>query len=201
MPQTRDNPLPADHNGSKRPPRRTEIIPLGLVDETAVSVIAANIQAILGLPSDVLPAWPDPRYALIPTRHQYNALPILKALNENAPPSALRLGVTAGDICLPILTYVFGEAQVGGKAAVVSVHRLREGGGGKPAPRSTMYERVAKVAVHETAHMLGLKHCREPECLMNFSAGVRQIDLLALRFCLGCDRRLSTAMSWPAEPR
>jgi archaemetzincin len=163
------------------------------VDGVAVSVVAANLQAIAGLLADVVPAWPDPEYALIPARQQYNAIPILQALEANAPDAVLRLGLMAGDLCLPIFSYVLGEAQVGGRSAVVSLHRLGEGGEGKPVESSLLYERVAKVALHEVAHVLGLHHCREPHCLMRFSLGAEHIDELSLTFCPECQDRLRTA--------
>ncbi|MEW5724562.1 MAG: peptidase M54 [Thermodesulfobacteriota bacterium] len=156
----------------------------------AVSVVAANLQAVLGLLADVSPPWPDPDYALIPARRQYNALPILKALEENLPRTTLRLGLLNMDLCLPILSYVLGEAQVNGRAAVVSLFRLKEGRAGKAVPAAQFYERLAKVALHETAHVLGLRHCRETGCLMCFSLGVEQLDTLSTSFCPTCEHVL-----------
>jgi archaemetzincin len=167
---------------------RVEVIPLGAVDEVSVSVVAANIQTFIGLPVDVAPPWPDPAYALIPVRGQYNALPILKALGAGLEPGIRRIGLLAGDLCLPILTYVFGEAQVNGRAAVVSLRRLKLGRDGQRAPAHLALERLAKVAVHEMSHVLGLTHCRSPRCLMSFSLGIEQLDALTLRFCPECER-------------
>lgn len=173
--------------------RHIEIVPLGRVDGVAVSVVAANLQAIGGLLADVVPPWPEPGYAIIPARRQYNAIPILQALEATAPATGLRLGLMAGDLCLPIFSYVLGEAQVNGRAAVVSLYRLGESGDKKPVDSSLLYERVAKVALHEVAHILGLHHCREPHCLMRFSLGVEHIDELSLAFCPECKDRLRTA--------
>lgn len=168
-----------------------EVIPLGQVDQLAVSVVAANIQTFIGLPVDVVPPWPEPAYAVIPVRGQYNALPILKALAVDIGADTRRLGVFGGDLCLPILTYVFGEAQVNGRAAVVSLRRLRQSRDGQRVPSSLLLERLAKVAVHEMSHVLGLKHCRTPYCLMSFSLGLDQLDALSLRFCPDCERILA----------
>lgn len=195
--------MPAGPNKGSRnrttahPPglRHVEIVPLGRVDGVAVSVVAANLQAIGGLLADVVPAWSEPEYAIIPARRQYNAIPILQALEASAPDAVLRLGLMAGDLCLPIFSYVLGEAQVGGRAAVVSLFRLGEGGDGKPVESSLLYERIAKVALHEVAHVLGLHHCREPHCLMRFSLGSEHIDELSITFCPECEDRLR-AVRW-----
>ena len=172
-------------------PRHVEIVPLGWVEEIAVSVAAANIQTFSGLRADVQPALPDPDYALVPARRQYDAMPILKALATDLTMPTLRLGLLNGDLCLPILSYVFGEAQVDGQTAVVSLHRLKIDQNGQPASTSLWLERLAKVTVHEIAHVLGLRHCSRPLCLMAFSQGLKQIDELALQFCPDCNRTLN----------
>ncbi|MFH1136774.1 MAG: matrixin family metalloprotease [Pseudomonadota bacterium] len=171
--------------------RHLELIPLGRIDQVAVSVVAANVQTLTGLLVDVAPAWSEPEHALLHPRMQYNALPILKDLAEDAGlQGRLRLGIINGDLCLPILSYVFGEAQLGGRAAVISLHRLHRGADGRAISSSAMYERLAKVAVHETAHILGLKHCRAPRCIMAFSLGLKQLDDLYLGFCPDCEEEL-----------
>lgn len=91
-----------------------EVIPLGRVDEVACEVAAANIQSILGLSSRRVADWPTPEYAYLPARNQHDAGLILKALARDLRPPTLRLGITVLDLCLPILTYVYGEARIGG---------------------------------------------------------------------------------------
>ena len=172
-----------------------EIIPLGRVDEVALSVTAANIQAIVGLDARVLEPRPEPDYAVIPARQQYNALPILKNLNQEPGAATLRLGLTNADLCLPFLSYVFGEAQVNGRTAVVSLHRLNKGPDGRSAPRALVYERLVKIILHETAHILGLIHCHETKCLMHFSLGLDQLDNLAPIFCRTCELQIKHAVT------
>lgn len=81
----------------------------------------------------------------------------------------------------------------GGRAAVMSLHRLSEGAGegGGRAPRHMMLERAAKVGLHEVAHVLGLEHCRTAGCLMRFSAGLTILDRLKMGFCPACQRDLT----------
>ncbi|MCF8071464.1 MAG: archaemetzincin [Desulfarculaceae bacterium] len=163
-----------------------EVVPLGPVNQTAVAVVAANLQAILELNADVAPEDPPPEYALAPARGQYDASLILQKLAAHPGPHPLRLGLTHRDLCLPFLSHVFGEAQLEGRAAVVSLHRLGEAAGAPSAPNSLLLERIAKVALHETAHLLGLVHCRSPRCLMNFSAGLASLDRLDISLCPVC---------------
>ena len=185
-------------------PPLVSLVPLGLVDQVAVTVVAAHLQSLLGLSVAVAPAWPSPEYALLTARRQYNAGPILKALAEADLPGRFHVGVTALDLCLPILTHVFGEAQLGGVAAVVSFFRLEAGpGGGTKAPRPLAYERLAKVALHESGHLLGLAHCRAPNCLMRFSQGLEHLDSLPMGFCDACAyelERIRRALGAPPGP-
>lgn len=162
-----------------------DIFPLGEVDETAVSVVAANLQALTGLNAAVLPALPDPDYAYLSIRNQYAAAEIVKTLasfNDGAP---LKLGIVECDLCTPILKFVFGESQLGGKAAVMSLHRLFS-----QDPEKT-YLRAAKIGLHETGHILGIGHCRSHDCLMAFAASLDRIDSLPLRFCAPCQYEMS----------
>lgn len=157
-----------------------ELIPIGQVDALAVSVVAANLQTLLGLKTSVQNARPDPEYAYIATRQQFDALKIIKELSQEARAVYFRLGFTNLDICTPILTFVFGESQLGGSTALVSINRLQGNG------TDLAYERAAKISLHEVGHILGLEHCWELRCLMHFSRDVAQLDSLPLSFCETC---------------
>jgi archaemetzincin len=93
------------------------------------------------------------------------------------------LGVTDVDLCMPVLTFVFGEAQLGGRAAVVSTARLEDGGAAKAAAR------LAKECVHELGHTFGLLHCHTADCVMSRSGSVRAVDLKSARLCAACSAR------------
>ncbi|MEJ2040243.1 MAG: hypothetical protein P8X55_15125 [Desulfosarcinaceae bacterium] len=158
-----------------------DLIPLGPVDPLAVSVAAAHLQTVLGLPTRIEPAQARPDFAFLVARRQYDAAAIIKHLDQDRRERPFRLGLVAGDLCVPILTYVFGESQLGGHAAVVSLYRLRD------RQRHLVYERVAKISLHEVGHLLGLEHCRAAGCLMRFSKQLDQLDQLPLMFCPACE--------------
>jgi archaemetzincin len=162
-----------------------DLIPFDKVDPLAVSIVGANIQAVLGLFTEIQPARSKPDFAFMPVRNQFDASKILKSLAAETGGAPLKLGLTQSDLSIPILTYVFGESQLGGKAAVISLHRLFN------IDRQIVYQRAAKIAVHEVGHLLGLEHCWEADCLMRFSKQLEQLDRLPLRFCATCEYEIS----------
>jgi archaemetzincin len=122
-------------------------------------------------------------------RKQHASGRMLKFLLERGPgPGAKVVGITDQDLFIPILTFVFGEAQLGGAAAVVSTARLCE-----PVPREDprlFAERTAKECVHELGHALGLLHCSAVRCAMSRSASVRDVDAKSGGLCDDCRARL-----------
>jgi archaemetzincin len=168
-----------------------QVIPLGAVDQVACHVVGANLEAVMGLPSLLEPPMPEPMQFYLPIRRQFDAEPILDELARLDLMAPLKIGITESDLGLSILAYVYGEALVGGGAALVSLYRLRDMPGGQHAPQDLVYERLAKVACHETAHAMGLEHCREAGCLMRLSGGLTHLDELRLWFCPVCGRELA----------
>jgi len=161
------------------------IVPLGAVDELPVSVVAANLQAVMGLNTDVRPRLPKPEYAYQHGRRQYDAVKIINALVSVADTKSLTLGVTRYDICTSILTFVFGESQLGGKAALISLYRITD------EKKEVTCTRAAKIGLHEVGHLLGVGHCRTSDCLMCFSANLEKLDQLQLWFCEACMYEIS----------
>lgn len=132
--------------------------------------------------------WFDPEAAFDAGRGQYRATLLLKALLDDPQeaPAERVLGVTSVDLFTPVLTYVFGEAQLQGRAAVVSGHRLRSEAYGLPPDPRLFYERLHKEAVHELGHTYGLMHCRTIGCVMGASAYAEEIELKGASFCERC---------------
>jgi len=65
-------------------------------------------------------------FALDGRRGQYYSSAILQELERAADSDSRVLGVTSCDLYVPVLTFVFGEAQLDGNCAVVSTARLAE---------------------------------------------------------------------------
>jgi len=122
-------------------------------------------------------------------RRQWSSTGILHWLLERSTGGGKVLGLTDVDLFIPILTFVFGEAQLGGVAAVVSTARLGdpvEMGDGR-----VTCERASKEAVHEMGHAFGLVHCGTPGCVMARSATVRDVDLKRGDLCGDCHTALA----------
>jgi archaemetzincin len=115
-------------------------------------------------------------------RGQHSSREILRWLVTARPSHTDRvLGVTDVDLFIPILTFVFGEAQLEGPAAVVSTLRLAQG-----VSRATATQRLAKESVHELGHTFGLVHCDVATCVMTRSASVRAVDVKGAQLCPDC---------------
>jgi archaemetzincin len=101
-------------------------------------------------------------------------------------PDARNLGVTACDLYVPVLTFVFGEAQLDGNCAVVSTARLADEHYGLPPNPILLRERLVKEAAHELGHTFGLRHCVDWRCVMASSHAVERLDIKSFDFCKGC---------------
>ncbi len=164
------------------------VVPMGDVGDVAVRIVAAHLQAVLGLSADVLERRPLNDACYVPDRRQYDAAKLIASLNDcSAPWPYLKIvAVVSVDLGVPILRFVFGEAQMGGRCAVVSGYRLRRNEDGTDAGLELYYERLAKVALHEAAHTLSLFHCEDSRCLMHFAASPKHLDRIRLFFCPRC---------------
>jgi|WetSurMetagenome_2_1015567.scaffolds.fasta_scaffold249111_2 archaemetzincin len=120
-------------------------------------------------------------------RQQYHATEILEyLLNDHDKKPWRLLGITGVDLYIPIFTYVFGEAQLDGRCAVISSFRLGGGATVNKAPPEVLGERLIKLGVHELGHTFGLPHCRQETCLMNFAPTVEKLDLKNMELCEYC---------------
>lgn len=133
----------------------------------------------------------DASHALDKLRRQYHSSALLQAIAQVEAPVVL--GVTTLDLFVPILTFVFGEAQLLGRAAIVSTHRLDDAFYGWPPQPARLLERLRVEAMHELGHTAGLRHCEDWNCAMSSSHAVERLDLKRADYCEGCWKRLSTA--------
>ena len=130
-----------------------------------------------------------PFRAYNPQRGQYMSGILLQRLSDLYPDvsnSTRILGVAEEDLYSPGLNFIFGQAQLRGKCAVISVKRLDPVFYGIPTDRSIFRYRLLKEAVHELGHTLGLEHCSNSRCVMHFSNSIRDTDIKGDWLCKRC---------------
>lgn len=163
------------------------IAPVGDPDGGIVALLEERLPGALGLPVKRVAPLPEPAGSLDPGRGQWASADYLRLLLKSVPEGASRLlGVTERDLFVPVLSFVFGQAQLGGTVAVVSLARLDPSFHGLPKDPGLTGSRALKEAVHELGHTLGLVHCPDPSCPMSLSIDIRQLDAKTARLCASC---------------
>jgi archaemetzincin len=167
--------------------RIISLMPVGAVDGALLEPLAQGLTRRLRVACSIQAQGLEAEFAFNPLRRQYHSSEILKKiLPEPANGFWKVLGVTEMDLYIPVLTFVFGEAQLADGGAVVSTHRLRQEFYGLPADPELLRERLLKESLHELGHTYGLRHCPDYTCVMSSSNGVERIDLKQAEFCSTC---------------
>ncbi len=158
---------------------------------TDLGHISHTIQRIFSLPVDVVKGSLNPERAFDSSRRQYNSTALIAhILSSNGGDGRKILGLVDVDLFIPILTFVFGEAQFTGCVAVVSSFRLANQFYGLEHDPILLRDRVEKEIVHELGHTFGLHHCRHFDCVMRSSTYVEEIDLKKVEMCGTCSEKL-----------
>lgn len=153
--------------------------------------IAGNVSRIFSVNVHVVNASLNLSHALDSSRGQYNSTALLaELLNTFSSDNEKYIAIVDVDLFIPVLTFVFGEAQLNGMAAVVSSHRLSNQFYGLPQDDDLMLQRLEKEVVHELGHTFGLFHCHQFECVMRSSTYAEEIDLKHAELCERCRQAL-----------
>jgi archaemetzincin len=122
-----------------------------------------------------------------PARRQYNGNTLLKQVDSGSFPDTIKiLGIFNVDLFIPILTFIFGQAFLGGRTGIASLYRLSNERYGMVADDLLLLDRFRKEVIHELGHTFGLIHCNSPVCVMRSSNYVEDIDQKEHAFCPGC---------------
>jgi archaemetzincin len=128
----------------------------------------------------------DVNFAYDLTRDQYHSTAILEKLASTSPPSATKIvAITHVDLFIPILTHVYGEAQLAGKACIVSTFRLQEGLSITNIEKE-FENRVVKEVLHELGHTFNLRHCDDKSCIMHYCRSIKDVDRKTDQLCRYC---------------
>jgi len=130
------------------------------------------------------------RSSLNLARGQWDAEAILEEMEKKFPGKGIVLGLFPHDLYVGSMNFVFGAAQLGGRTAILSYHRLKPPAARKKSEKKAVenlfIKRVEKEAVHELGHVLGLHHCRDEHCVMSFSPSLYWVEFKSREFCPGC---------------
>jgi archaemetzincin len=154
------------------------LVPVGDFPQDLLERLARKARMPIG------PGRVDPSPALNVHRKQYDSTLLLSELKRHA--SDVVVGAAAVDLFVPVLTFVFGEAEMPGRAAIFSIHRLREEFYGLPRNPALLESRALRELWHEYGHTRGLAHCRDWTCVMSSSHSVTGVDAKGADFCSAC---------------
>jgi len=157
------------------------IQPFGKVEDDILHYLTKKLE-LAGFKVHLLSPLSIPSRAWSMRREQYNASQFLNKLRFHP---ALTLGITDVDLFIPHLNFVFGVASMERKIALISIFRLRWG-----AEERKFKSRVIKEALHELGHVLGLRHCSNPNCVMYFSNCLEDTDRKSAKFCPSCKEKI-----------
>jgi archaemetzincin len=154
-------------------------------DGRLLAAVRSVVERTFGRTVHVWSGRDRPVDAFDPRRQQHSSTRILQWLVDRRPADAHKvLALTDVDLFIPILTFVFGEAQLEGAAAIVSTARLCTNHGS--ANVRLLTTRLAKECVHELGHTFGLIHCDRRGCVMTRSVSVLDVDAKTVSFCEDC---------------
>ena len=172
------------------------VINCGEVDKAVLERLVQGLEGVMGSSVRVGEGFMDVEIAYNESRRQYCCSFLLDRVSKIEEPEALRvLGVADVDLYAPPLKFVFGEASLGGREAVISLKRLRPEFYGQDADEELFALRTLKEAVHELGHTFGLSHCPGTECVMHFSNSLADTDKKAERFCPRCESQYKNVLS------
>ena len=167
------------------------LVAIGNLPAGALDWIESAAAEWFPLPVRRLPSLSIPESAFDPKRGQYQSVEMMKMLAQKAPRDAARvLGVTDVDLEIPMLSFLFGQAQLDGPIAVVSLCRLHQEFYGFPAQESLLRERTVKEVLHELGHTFGLVHCSQSSCAMSLATHIESVDAKKEQYCERCGMRL-----------
>ena len=167
-------------------------MPIGNIQRWVLESLREQLEKTFGCPAEIQEAIKLPEGAYNRRRNQYHSTQILERIRIFIKPGNQKRVLAIADVDLYVsgLNFVFGEAELGGHLAVISLTRLRQSFYGRPENKTLFMERAVKEAVHELGHVYGLVHCPDRECVMHFSNSLMDTDQKKSSFCLRCQEEL-----------
>lgn len=175
-------------------PENILLIPFGYSGKKMAEIVAKDIQQVFSVPVIVREGHLDLSEFFDSARRQYDGNRILHKIDAVfASDTTKTLGIFNVDLFIPILTYIFGQAFLNGRAGIASVHRLNNEQYGMVRNEGLMLNRFRKEAIHELGHTFGLIHCIDSRCVMHSSTYVEDIDQKGYQLCAKCRMELESS--------
>lgn len=168
-------------------PRCITLIAYGPFERKFLDHAAGTVRTLFRCPVELREQHLDTAGFYNAARRQYDGNGLLKHLDANYDSTCGKvIGIFDIDLFIPILTFIFGQACLGGRTGIASSYRLRNERYGLPLDESLLNERFIKEIIHELGHLHGLYHCHSPGCVMQSSTYVEDIDQKGTELCPSC---------------
>ena len=169
-----------------------EFIPIGKTDRATIEKFAKEVAGIYGVSYHIaVEPLELPQDAYDEERGQYLASVILEKLNARPETANSQvIGVASVDLYEQDMNWIFGLAEMPGHVSVISITRLRPEYWKRGKNEALFIKRAVKESVHEIGHTLGLEHCTNDRCVMQFSNSLGYTDYKSENFCKNCSAKL-----------
>ena len=169
-----------------------DIVPVGDLPAAVKREASSGLRSVYDCEVTIHDSQPVPEGAYDTGREQYRAEEFIE-LAGRIGSGEKNIAITGEDLYYRRRNYVFGLAYLSGNGSVISTYRLQtssDGGFSERSANEIFADRVRKEVVHEIGHTLGLEHCDNARCVMNFSPTVREVDVKEQNLCGSCQRQV-----------
>ena len=169
------------------------LISFGYFEQDLLEMVVKDVEREFSLPVKTREGHIDLSEFYDSARRQYDGNRLIHEIEARfASEKKKILGLFNVDLFIPILTYIFGQAYLGGRSGIASIYRLSNERYGIKADEKVFVDRIRKEVIHELGHTFGLIHCRNATCVMRSSTYVEDIDQKSAELCHQCRASLKS---------
>ncbi len=176
---------------------RVILAPINFDTYELLNEIISDLNEISKFEFEISPLNIDIKEAYSAERGQYNSTQILRIMIENIKEESCKVvGIVKYDLFIPVLTYVFGEAQLDGRFSIISIFRLHEEFYSGKSDNNLLKQRTIKEILHELGHTFGLIHCKDWDCVMHSSSSIEEVDIKGKNYCFNCRQKIEEKLRY-----